>query len=247
MSLGKLYGVGIGIGSSDLMTLRAVEAINSADVIAIQRFDMNSVPEALRVVKPNLKPKGEQEFLYLDLPHSMNSELLEFAWHKAGADLYKILKKGKNIALLCEGDPLLFGIYDYLDEQLLAADPTIEKYIIPGVSCITAIPAVLNTVIAEGDERIAVLSAAYELDDLPEIIDLFDTILLTELTHSLAEIIAILEKKNQLHNAVYVNRAAMVGQKIVTDLATLDDQNDDYFSMIMIKTKNREQVLRELS
>ena len=244
MSLGKLYGVGVGTGSPDLMTLRSVNVLNSVDVLAIPRRNKYSKSVAWRIAEPNVNENEGQERLFLEFPMTKDVTVLEPAWAIAMAEIGQRLLEGKSVAFICEGDPLFFSTFGYMKDKVEVAHPDVEIEVVPAVCCITAVPSVLNKTIADGQERVAVVPASYGLDVLPAIFKLFDTIMLMKVSSVMPEIVTLLEQENLLDNAVYVSKATMEGQTIITDLTTIKNDKCDYFSMVMIKKYDRAGILK---
>ncbi|MDH5654645.1 MAG: precorrin-2 C(20)-methyltransferase [Spirochaetia bacterium] len=239
MKNGKIYGVGVGPGDPELMTLRAVDVLNQVDVIVIPQSSKYIKSVAWRIAESHVGDHPEQEKLFLTFPMSKDPEKTGPAWETAFREIGERVQNGKSLAFISEGDPLFYSTFIYLLNQAEKKWPGCEVEIIPAVSSLTAVPAVIRTPIADGLERIAVLPASYGLEDLRTILDLFDTVFLMKVTPVMAEIIDILTEKGLLNRSVYVSRATMDGQSIVTDLNLIKNDKCDYFSMIMVSKKER--------
>ncbi len=247
MQYGKLYGVGVGTGSPDLMTLRAVQVLQSVDVIVIPNSSKYLRSVAWRIAGPAVGPAPEnQERLNLLFPMTKDPEIIGPAWATALEEIGQRLEGGKSVAFITEGDPMFFSTYIYLHREAQARWPGIEVEVVPAVSSYTAVPSVIGSPKADGQERVAVVPASYGLEDLPAIFALFDTVLLMKVSSIMPELVDILEREGLLERAVYVSKATMEGQKIITDLKSIkNDKCDkcDYFSMVMVKRGKRSGVL----
>lgn len=243
MAYGKLYGVGVGTGAPDLMTLRAVKILREVDVIAIPRSNRYAKSVAWRIAEPNVPRREDQELLKLEFPMTKDPEILAPAWDVAFSEIGGRLEAGKSLAFITEGDPLFYSTFTYLKNQAPERWPGIEFDVVPAVSSFTAVPSVVQTTIADGQERVAVVPASYGLDELPGILRLFDTILLTKVSSIMPQLVSVLENEGLLEQSVYVSKATMEHEKVVTDLASIQNDKCDYFSMVMVKKQGRSGVL----
>jgi precorrin-2/cobalt-factor-2 C20-methyltransferase len=243
MSAATLYGVGVGPGASDLLTLRALQVLRSVPVIALPRSSDFGASKAWEIVKPVLGDVPNQQRLFLTFPMNKDPERLRPAWDRAFDAIGARLEQGLNVAFATEGDPSLFSTFIYLAEEAPRRWPNVRVEVVPGVSSITAVPAVTGIPLADGQERIAVLPGTYGLSDLGELLAKFDTIVLMKIGPELPRIVAELERAELLDRAVYVSRATMAEQRVVRDLREVADERGDCFAMVVVSRKERNGVL----
>jgi precorrin-2/cobalt-factor-2 C20-methyltransferase len=241
---GKLYGVGVGPGATDLLTLRAVRVLNSVDVIAIPKSSDHLRPFAWRICSPVVEENPNQEKLLLLFPMTKDTSIIVPAWNTAFSEIGKRLENGLNVAFITQGDPSVYSSWSYLLEEAPERWPGIEIEIVPAVSSITAIPAELKIPLADGQERFCVLPATYGIEDLPKLAEEFDTIILTKVGRMIPALIKILKEHKLLRTATYVAYGTTDQQNIVRDLETLAGDKCDYFSTVMISIRKRKGVLR---
>lgn len=241
---GKLYGVGVGPGATDLITLRAVNVLNSVDVIAIPKSSDKIRPFAWRICEPVVQDNPGQEKIFLHFPMTKNPKILIPAWDVAFLEIGKRLEQGKSVAFITQGDPSVYSSWGYILDEASDRWPGVNIEIVPAVSSITAIPAAIQTPLADGRERFCVLPATYGLNDLPRIVNDFDTIVLTKVGKMISKLIEILEPLDLLHKATYVSYGTTNEQNIVKDLRTLKNETCDYFSMVIISIRKRKGALR---
>jgi precorrin-2/cobalt-factor-2 C20-methyltransferase len=244
MKEAKLYGVGVGPGAPDLMTLRAVNVLSAVDVIAIPRRSEFDRSVAWEIARPNVPERPEQEKLYLNFPMTKDPERLRPAWDIAFGEIGKRLDAGRSVAFITEGDPFVYSTFIYLFAAALERWPQVPVEVVPAVSSLTAVPMSILTPIADGQERVAVLPASYGLADLPRLLDEFDTLLLMKVSSVMPELCRILEDKGLIDRAIYVSKATTPQQKIVRDLRTIKNDRCDYFSMVVVSRRARAGVLR---
>jgi precorrin-2/cobalt-factor-2 C20-methyltransferase len=239
-----LYGVGVGPGAPDLMTLRAVNVLKTVDVIAIPRRSEFDRSVAWEIARGNVPEDARQEKLYLNFPMTKDPALLKPAWDIAFGEIGKRLEDGRSVAFITEGDPFVYSTFIYLFAAALERWPSVPVEVVPAVSSLTAVPMSILTPIADGQERVAVLPASYGLADLPQLLDQFDTLLLMKVSSVMPELCRILEDKGLIDRAIYVSKATTPQQKIVRDLRTIKNDRCDYFSMVVVSRRARAGVLR---
>ncbi|MCI0346194.1 MAG: precorrin-2 C(20)-methyltransferase [Chloroflexi bacterium] len=243
MSLGKLYGVGVGPGAPDLLTLRAASVLKAAPVLALPRSSDWGQSMAWRIAKPVVGDDPAQEKLFLTFPMNRDPERLRPAWDRAFAAIGERLVRGLTVAFVTEGDPSLYSTFIYLQREAPELWPGIEIEVVPGVSSIVAVPAATGVPLADGLERIAILPAGYGVEDLERVLDSFDTTILMKIGGEMSRIVAVLEAKGLLDRAVYVSKATMAEQKVVRDLRSVAAERGDCFAMIVVARKDRSGAL----
>jgi precorrin-2/cobalt-factor-2 C20-methyltransferase len=243
MIYGTLYGVGVGPGAPDLMTLRSVQVLRTVPVIAIPRRSEYSPSIAWEIARPNVGEVAGQERLFLTFPMTKDPERLRPAWDEAFAQIGTRLEQGLSVAFITEGDPLVYSTFIYLLAESSERWPGVPVEIVPAVSSITAVPAVTRTPVADGQERIAVLPATYGVDDLADVLRRFDTIILMKVGSVMPNVVAALEREALLDRAFYVSKATTGQEKVVRDLRTIRNDRCDYFSMVVVAKQDRNGLL----
>lgn len=242
--LGKLWGVGVGPGAPDLLTLRAVETLRRVPVLAVPRPNAWTKSLAWRIVEPHMTEVTGQDRLFLTFPMSKDPEVLQPAWDVAFEAIRKKLEKGLDVAFITQGDPLFFSTFIYLREAMLEQLPGLEIDVVPGVSCLSAVPAAAQWALADGQERVAVLPATYGIDDLRRIIRDFDSVVLMKVSSQIERLIEVLKEEDLIDKAVYVERASSEEERVVYDLESLKGDKCVYFSTVLICKKTRSGLLQ---
>jgi precorrin-2/cobalt-factor-2 C20-methyltransferase len=243
MKHATLYGVGVGPGAPDLMTLRAVAILKSVPVIAIPRRSEYVPSLAWEIARPNIGDVPGQERLFLTFPMTKDPERLRPAWDAAFSQIGARLAEGLSVAFITEGDPLVYSTFIYLLGEARKRWPEVEVQIVPAVSSITAVPAVTATPLADGQERIAILPATYGVDDLASVLRQFDTVILMKVGSVMPTVVAALEREDLVDRAFYVSKATTGHERIVHDLRSLRNDRCDYFSMVVVARRDRNGVL----
>lgn len=243
MSLGKLFGVGAGPGAPDLLTLRAKHVLEGVPVLALPRSNDYGRSMAFRIVEPAISPPPGQKRLFLTFPMSKDPARVKPAVERACDAMQAELERGHDVAFVSEGDPSTFSTFIYVRQTLLQRLPGLQVEVVPGVSSIMAVPAVAGLALADGHERIAILPGTSGLDDLERTLQHFDTVVLMKVGPELAQLKERLQAAGLLAHAVYVSRATMEDQRIERDLAQIDAERGDCFTMVLIKKPGKSGVL----
>ncbi len=238
----RLYGVGVGPGAPDLVTVRALAVLRSVDVIALPRASEWGESVAWSIIAPAL---GEcaAEKLFLTFPMSKEPERVAPAVARAMDAIGERLRAGKSVAFATEGDPSLYSTFVYVAEEARRRWPEIAIEVVPAVSSPLAVAAIAGVPLADGQERIAIVPANYGVDDLDRVLAMFDTVVLMKIGPEMPRIVAALERAQLLDRAVYVAKATMREQRIVRDLRAVGDERGDCFAMVVVAKKERNGVL----
>lgn len=232
---GCLYGVGVGPGDPELLTLKAVRVLQSVDVVVAPQAETSDESLALAVVRDCLD-LSSQELVYA--PFSMGIETggveTDEAWGRAANAIAGHLKRGRNVAFLTLGDPMLYGSFIHVMEKVLKAVPDAPVEVVPGVSSISAAAAAALQPIVSHRERLAVLPSMYGVEDLRQVLAQFDTVVLMKVNRKAVEAVAQIEREGGLERCVFVRRATTEREKVVRSARELTPDDLDYFSMLIL-------------
>jgi precorrin-2/cobalt-factor-2 C20-methyltransferase len=242
-----LTAVGLGPGDPDLVTIKGIRAIQEAQLVFVPRSQAGEQSLALRIAKPWLKP--QQRVIELPLPMTREARRLLPAWQAAadgiGAAFAALPSEGprRGVYLLL-GDPLLYGTFTYIWEELAERHPEINVKIVPGVTSFAAAAAQAQFVLGATSDRVVILPATYETDaaQLRRLLADFDTIILMKVGGVMPQILTALEELELLEAAMYAERVGMPEEYIVQGqaLRELKGQRRPYLSLLIVKTKKQE-------
>ncbi|WP_437531162.1 precorrin-2 C(20)-methyltransferase [Sorangium sp. So ce726] len=241
--LGKLYGVGVGPGAPDLLTLRAVRVLQEADVLALPRSSDFGASMAYRILEPVVGKQRDKERLLLTFPMSKDPDRVRPYVDAAVEKIGDRLSRGLTVAFATEGDPSLFSTFVYVRREALRRFPGLEVEVVPGVTSVTAVPAVSGLALADGQERIAILPATYGVDDLTDVLQRFDTVVLMKIGSEMPKVTEALTRAGLLDRAVFVSKATMPEQRIVRDLRAAQGERGDCFAMVVVTRGERSGLL----
>lgn len=232
--LGTLFGVGVGPGAPDLVTLRAVNVLRRVPVIAAPRPDPQSESLALRIAREATGEVPGQESLLLTFPMTRDPQAREAARAAAAKAIGVHLAAGRDVAFVTEGDPLLYSTF--LD--LLPADDRerARVEIVPGVSSITAVGAAAGVALADGDDRIAVLPAGQAIPVLNRLAREFETLVLLKAGRHLQALREALGFACPSAGAWAIVEASRPSERVMP-LSALDGPAPGYFTTVLVRTR----------
>lgn len=229
MIKGKLYGVGVGPGDKELITLKALRVLKECDIIAIPLMK-NGSATAFNIIKEYVENKEKLEFV---MPMSKDFAKLEKNYNDIVDVLDEKLNEGLNIAFITLGDVTVYSTYMQINR--IMNERGFETELIPGITSFCAAAARLNTSLCERDEPLMILPASYK--NTAHILDEYGTKVLMKTSRAMSEVCELLKEKNLAENTSVVECCGMENEKIYTDLNDIDE-NSSYFSVIIVKEKN---------
>lgn len=224
---GRVYGVGVGPGDPELLTIKAVNIIERTRVIAYL-VSKQGRSLARDIVAQWLT--GQRE---VPIPISCQTDRAQAnqAYDEATVILSEELSIGRDVAILCEGDPLFYGSFNYLFQRLGKQFPCT---VIPGVSSLNAVAALTGRPLAAGDERLAIVPATASAVALHEALSGYDNVAIMKPGRHRPQILKLLRETGRMDDAVYVEQATKPAQRIVPQVATLEPTPGPYFAMFLV-------------
>ena len=233
VSCGRLYGIGVGPGDPELLTLKALRVLQRTPVICVPHAETRPDSYALGIVKEFLN-EGKQEVLRFAFPTD-DAAAAATVWRQAADTLAKRLQQGQDVAFITEGDPMLYSTFSYVLDGIRSAYPGIPVEIIPGVSSVMAAAASATIPLVTEGQRLAILPAVYGIDDRSETIANYDTIVLMKVNRTLLGGLSDPETLGLAGKGLYVRRASTPQEQVVRDLRQLVEDDLDYFSVLIVK------------
>lgn len=231
---GVFHGVGVGPGDPELLTLKAVRVIRSAPVLAVPKSEGGSASQALSIVRKAVDLDGKER---LDLPFPMTKDPseLEASRRRAAALISGRLNSGSDVAFITLGDPLLYSTFSYLVPFVRELSPGSEVKVVPGVMSFSAAASVIPAALAETDERVIIIPAAYDMEKVREALGAAETIVLLKVNRNMDGLIDLLSEAGLLERSFFVSRAGWPEEETVTDIRGLRGRRPDYFSTVIVR------------
>ena len=231
----KLYGVGVGPGDSDLLTIKALETLQKVDYICAPQSGNKRDSLALEIVKEKVDIKNR--VMKLNFPMSYNKNELDQAHSVAALKIKEKLIQGKDLAFITLGDPLFYSTYIYILNKLNknSTEAEISVKTIPGITSVSACSAKNNLPLAENDENVAMISKIKNKSQLRNILKIFENVVILKLSRNFEEIYEILDELNLKEKAIVTSRCGQKEENIIKDIDKLNKNNIDYLSLLITK------------
>jgi len=237
-AFGTLYGLGVGPGDPELMTVKAARILQSVPVVAFFAKE-GELGHARRVAGHYLN--SEQQELRFNYPYTVEISKRSEAYRTAMDSFYDeasdgiaaVLDDGHDVALLCEGDPLFYGSFMYPYDRLSGRYPT---EVIPGVTAMTACWNRSGVPMTRGDDCLTVIPGTLEEGELLRWLQSSDAAVFMKVGRHLPKIRRALEAAGLLERAIYVERGSMDDETIVR-LSEKPDDDAPYFSIVLVPTE----------
>ncbi len=226
---GKLYGLGVGPGDPELLTLKALRIIQESDVIAVPgKVPMETI--AYKIVVQAYPGLAEKELLPIDMPMTKDPALLEES-HQAGAQkIADFLEAGKQVAFLTLGDTTVYSTYLYVHSRVLEMGYEVE--IVSGITSFCAVAARLNIGLVEKAEPLHVIPASYQIE---EALKLPGTKVLMKAGKQMHAVKKQLKELDA--EVVMIENCGMENEKIFRGADEIPE-DAGYYSLIIVKEKN---------
>ena len=227
---GKLYGVGVGPGDPELLTLKALRLIKEAPVVAVP----GTVPEntvAYKIVVQAYPELAEKELLPIDMPMTKDHAKLRESHEKGAKAVAAVLDQGKDVVFLTLGDTTVYSTYLYVHHRV--AEMGYDTEIVSGITSFCAVAARLNIGLVEKHEELHVIPASYQIE---EALQLPGTKVLMKAGKKMAEVKATIKRLGA--SAVMIENCGMPNEKIYRSVDEIPE-DAGYYSLIIIKDSKR--------
>ena len=242
---GTLYGVGMGPGDPDLLTLKAVRVLERADLLVHfckrgRRGNARTIADSILGDRVAAEPARERALVYpmtTELPPDHPDYVAQLAafYDDAATGLADCLGQGRSVAVLSEGDPFFYGSFMHLWRRLSPRFPT---EVVAGVTGMSGCWTRAGQPITWGDDVLTVLPATLPADALARGLAATDAAVVMKLGRHLPKVRAALAEAGCLDRAVYVERGTMAGERVMP-LAEKPDDEAPYFSMVLVPGRGR--------
>lgn len=223
---GTLYGLGIGPGDPELVTLKALRLLRACPVIAY--LAANDGESFARSIVAGYLP-GDQTELPIRIAMSADPTGGQAVYDRAAEEIAGHLAAGRDVAMPCEGDPFFYGSFQYLFTRLSGRFPV---QVVPGVSSLTATAAAVPVPLTSRNDVLTVLPAPLDADVLRERLTNADAAAVMKLGRHFSKVRSVLDELGLTERALYVERAGLPGQRVLP-LAEVEPPVP-YFSMILV-------------
>ena len=233
MSLGTLYGISVGPGDPDLITIKGLRILKQVPVVAFPAGVQGKPGIAQQIVAGWLE--SHQLQLALSFPYVQDLKVLTQAWLQAAEQVWQYLDLGQDVAFVCEGDVSFYSTFTYLAQMLQKLHPESTVLPIPGVSSPMAAASALNLPLTVRQERLVVIPALYNVEELETILGWAEVVVLMKVNSVYEQVWQILSRLGLLETSYVVERATLPEQIIYDHLGDRPDLKLPYFSLLIVK------------
>ncbi len=231
--LGTLYGVGVGPGDPDLLTLKAVKILGRVGHVFAASSSSNDYSLALEIVRDHLREGVPVHFL--DFPMTFDKDHLEKAWRANCDTVAARLKSGVDVAFLTLGDPMTFSTFIYLWRKIRDRLPSVPVEIVPGITSYQAAAACAGVALAEAEETLTIISGAKGGRRLSEVLPFSDNVVLMKTYKQFPQILEQIRLLGLQDAVCFVSRCGLEGQVVEKDFDALQDLKPHYLSLLIVK------------
>jgi precorrin-2/cobalt-factor-2 C20-methyltransferase len=223
---GKLYGVGVGPGDPELLTIKAVRIITEADILAVPG-EQKEGSVAYKIASQAVEEIDKKIIISIYMPMTKDEKRLKESHNKGANEIISYLDQGKNVAFLTLGDPTIYSTYIYLHK--IISERGYETEIISGIPSFCAVAARLNRGLVEKNEQLHVIASSYDFKDA---LELSGTKVLMKAGKKICTVVEQLQKLNC--QAIMVENCGMENEKIYGSLNEIK-KDANYYSLIIVK------------
>jgi len=233
MNKGTLYGIGVGPGDPELITLKAFRTLQECPVIAYPKKMRGSKSYAYKIAEVFIRPE-EKEMLGLIFPMTKDEEVLKREWNKAVDEIYGKIANGKDVAFVTEGDPLLYSTFIHLMKLMSEKYPDVKIQAVPGISSINGAASCLNIPLADGDEQVAIIPANDDVDKMRKAIETHDAVVFIKVAKVIDLMLEILRDLG-LENKAHVVTKVTSEEEIIWSIDELDGADLNYLTLMVVR------------
>lgn len=235
-----LIGIGVGPGDPDLLTVKAVKAIQNADIIMCPASKEDRPSIALSIVDPIIDKNKNQEIVKLIFPMTKDKDVLEETWKRNAKIMAQTVLSGKNVVYLTVGDPFLYSTWIYMHKDLRENYPDMQIEVIPGIVSMFTFASKVGVSIAEGAEKVAIIPSCYDLSSVKEIAKNSESMIFLKDGRYFDQVIDVLKEAGFPDNSIFAIGQDLGTENEIIRKLTLGEVNDDtlttkYFSILVVK------------
>ncbi len=241
MSLGTLYGIGIGPGDPELITLKGARLLQACRHVFVPKARRAADSVAMTIARPCLR--GDALIQELVFPMTADRQKLAASWEESARQVVAVLERGEDACFLTLGDPLLYSTYIYLLRALRKLLPDVQAVTVPGVTAFSAAASLTEFPLGEAKEPVTIVPTADDLEAVRRALAGGGTVVIMKIGKRLPEVVNLLGEAKLLKESVFISRVGLAGQRIEWDLGRLPAEGPEtgYLSIILVhagRTRN---------
>jgi precorrin-2/cobalt-factor-2 C20-methyltransferase len=232
--IGTLYGLGVGPGDPELITVKAFRLLQQSPVVAYPKKRMGSKSYAHQIAELYVQPQ-DKEMLGLVFPMTRDKEILEREWNKTVEIVWERLSEGKDVAFVTEGDPMFYSTFIHMMRVMHEEHPEVPVVTVPGVSSFLGAASRFNMPLADGDEQIGIIPATEDKEAMRKAIEDHDTVVFLKVAKVLPMIIGLLKEMGLADKAAVATKVTSSEEMVWTDMRELERAELSYLTLMVVK------------
>lgn len=234
---GTLFGIGVGPGDPDLITIKAAKILNQVDLVFAAASTKNDHSLAVNIAREHIPDSAT--VIRLKFPMTRDKDETRKAWIAHSQTIIAELEKGKNVAFLTLGDSMTYSTYGYILKHVKTLAPHIEVQTVPGITSYQAAAARLNTPLVEGEESLMVVSGVNGGHRLRELCGQPENVVFLKAYRNVTDIKAAIEESGKYSSCVGVKSCGHPEEEIINDIGELSRRKPDYWTLILTKQSSK--------
>lgn len=232
---GILYGLGVGPGDPDLITLKAVRILHRVDVVYAAGSTKNDYSLAVSIANPHIPENIPVRMLRFPMTSDKGEKMR--AWESHARTIISEIEQGKKVAFITLGDSMTYSTYGYLMKTVLDLAPHLPVVSVPGITSYQAASAGLNRPLVEGEESLLLISGARGGHRFRQCSDCAENIIFLKAYKNITDINDALDEAGCLDTSVAVSNCSFPEETVTRDLRTLDRAGKNYWTLILTHRK----------
>ena len=232
---GTLYGIGVGPGDPELITVKAAKILGRVEVVYAAASTRNHHSLAKDIARPHVPPTTPIKML--KFPMTRDKKETRRAWQMHARTIIDELETGKDVAFLTLGDAMTYSTFGYIVRHISATAPHLKIETIPGISSYQAAAARLNTPLVEGEESLMVVSGAKGGNRLRELAGKPENVVFLKAYRNMTDITDAIAESGDYHQCVGIKNCGHHNEEIIADIEELNHQTPNYWTLIIAKKK----------
>ncbi|MDM5358558.1 precorrin-2 C(20)-methyltransferase [Peribacillus sp. ACCC06369] len=232
-NLGTLYGLGVGPGDPELITVKAFRVIQESPVIAYPKKRKGSKSYAHRIVEVYIRPE-EKDMLGLVFPMTKDQAILDREWNGTVEKVWQKLYEGKDVAFVTEGDPLLYSTFIHMMKLMQELHPEVEIKTVPGISSFNGSASRLGIALADGDDHVAIVPARDDYEAMKKAIEDHDAVVFIKVAKVIDLMITVLKDLDLLENASVVTKVTS-DEEVIWKVSELEGLELEYLTLMVVR------------
>jgi precorrin-2/cobalt-factor-2 C20-methyltransferase len=234
---GIFYGIGVGPGDPDLITLKAVKILSRVDIVYAAASTKNNHSLAVNIAEQHIPEHTAVKLLRFPMTRDKNET--RNAWRSHARTILEDIQAGRNVAFLTLGDSMTYSTFGYLMKQVQIIAPEVEIQTVPGIASYQAAAARLNTPLVEGEESLMVVSGAKGGNRLRELAGKPENVVFMKAYRNVGDIKDAIDEVGTYPTSVGIKNCSHPDEEIIPDIDELRERLPDYWTLIIAKQNSK--------